>query len=414
MDNPFVIPVAGQADWDSSLTADLNTIERGYHFTERAGAAINTGNIVWLNSGGFAFPFDPNSKTIYPHGMAYTATASGDSAVFVAWGIVRSLGINSPAIPGFPLYVSALTPGLVVTTPNGPKIGRGLTGYGVLFQPHKSQRLAELFDVNTNGVADAAVLTWSDSSSKWAPAAIPGIGTAGVTVVRTLTAGAAVNSGHVVWLDPSNNQAKHFDPNSESIEPIGVAITQGTGAGSMFTALLKGVIGMAITSAVPIGRHAYVSALTPGVMVSSYAAAFRAVGRNVGSQAIEFDAMAREHLPEQLTSSIAISAVTGSLHLFSASAGRWGWNRQTVMIGNSADHVELKWYSDSARSKLLYSTVSGGVTVVGSFQDRAGWPFENTDASTLGDLVYGSVKVLSSAAVGSDTVSIQQTWDRHR
>jgi spore coat protein U-like protein len=84
------------------------------------------------------------------------------------------------------------------------------------------------------------------------------------------------------------------------------------------------------------------------------------------------------------------------------------------MIGNSADHVELKFYSD-ARAALLYATVSGGVTTVGSFQDRAGWPFENTDASsTLGDLVYGTVKVLSSAAVGSDTISIQQTWDRHR
>jgi hypothetical protein len=94
MDNPFVIPVTGQADWDSS-NADLNVIERGYHVTERAGVAINTGQVFGLNSGGFFFPFDPNSKTIYPHGMAYTAAASGDSARALAWGIVRSLGINS-------------------------------------------------------------------------------------------------------------------------------------------------------------------------------------------------------------------------------------------------------------------------------------------------------------------------------
>jgi hypothetical protein len=91
-----------------------------------------------------------------------------------------------------------------------------------------------------------------------------------------MTAGAAVKSGHVVWLDPSNNQAKHFDPNSESIDPTALAMTQGTGAGSLVHSPPQGVV-----------RHGdyqrsadrqtprYVSALTPGVMVGSYAAASR-------------------------------------------------------------------------------------------------------------------------------------------
>jgi len=85
-----------------------------------------------------------------------------------------------------------------------------------------------------------------------------------------------------------------------------------------------------------------------------------------------------------------------------------------VMIGNSADLVKLQFHANSARTTLLYETKSGGVSVVGSYQDRAGWPYENTDASTLGDLVYGTLTVLSGAAVTNDTISVQMNWDRTR
>lgn len=257
-DNQFVTPSQGQADWDASLTADLGTIERGYHWTERAGVAINTGHVVWLNSGGFAFPFNPNSQDIRPHGFAFTAANSGDALTALAWGIVRSLGVTSPAIPGLPLYVSALTPGVVVTSYNGANrpIGFGLLS-GILFQPSV------------------------------------------------------------------------------------------------------------------------------------------------------------DRFPETLNSSVAIAAVTGSLHTFNVAVGRRGIDREIVMIGNSADLVELKFYSDSGRTKLLYSTVSGGVSVVGSFQDRAMWPWENTDAVNSAT-IYGTLKIMSAAAVGSDTISVQGAWDRYR
>jgi spore coat protein U-like protein len=186
-------------------------------------------------------------------------------------------------------------------------------------------------------------------------------------------------------------------------------------SGDSITALAWGIVrSLGINSPAVPGKTLFVSALTPGLIVTSYAAANRPIGVGLAGYGVLFNPNANDRLPEQLTSSIAIAAVTGSLHLFSASAGRFGWNRQTVMIGNSANLVELKWYSDSARTKLLYATISGGVSVVGSFQDRAGWPWENTDASTLGDLVYGSLKVMSAAAVGSDTISVQQIWDRHR
>lgn len=256
-DNQFVFPTNGQADWDASLSADLSILERGYHTTERAGMAINTGNVLWMNSGGFFFAFDPNSLDIFPSHLAYTSASSGDSLTALAWGSIRSLGINSPAVPGKPLYVSALTPGVIVGSYAGADrcIGRGLPGYGVLFNPQRS------------------------------------------------------------------------------------------------------------------------------------------------------------YVNERIVTSFAIAAVTGSLHLFTAEAGLYGWNRQTVMIGNSADLVELKMYSDSARTTLLYSIKSGGVTTVGSFQDRAGWPY---DVTALGSLMYGTLKVMSDALVGSDTISIRNIWDRTR
>jgi hypothetical protein len=257
-DNNLNLLVTGQANWDSDLNVNANIAERGYHVTEHAGVGINTGQVLWLNSGGFFFPLDPNSSSAIPHALAFTAAASGDSMQALAWGIVRSLAINSPAVPGQALYVSALTPGVIVGSYSGADrpIGFGLPGYSVMFRPG------------------------------------------------------------------------------------------------------RGVI-------------------------------------------------------EQLTSSLAIQAVTGSLHVFTMDPGKWGWNRYTKMIGNSADLVELKFYSDSGRTVPLYSTLSGGVTTVGSFYDRAGWPYENTDAALKG-IIYGSLKIMSAAAVGSDTISVQNQWDRSR
>lgn len=223
-DNPFVTPVSGQADWDSSLNADFGVLERGYHVTERAGVAINSGQVLWLNSGGFFFPFDPNSKTIYPTAMAYTAAASGDSLTALAWGIVRSLGINSPAIPGFALYTSALTPGVIVTTPNGPKIGRGLAGYGVLFNPHKSQRLAELTDVNTNGLSNGKVLAWADASSKWVPTTA---GAGGSTTLAGLTDVDTTGVSNLKVLAWSNASSK-WVPTSASAGGGGTQFDPGT------------------------------------------------------------------------------------------------------------------------------------------------------------------------------------------
>jgi hypothetical protein len=135
MDNPFDIPASGQADWDSGLQQDFYAIERGYHVTERAGQAVSSGQVLWLNSGGFFFPYNPNSAATQPHAYAFTAAASGDSLTALGWGIVRSLAINSPVVPGQPAFCNAS--GFLSAATLGLAVGYGLSGRGILFNPQK-------------------------------------------------------------------------------------------------------------------------------------------------------------------------------------------------------------------------------------------------------------------------------------
>lgn len=289
MDNPFEVLTSGQADWDSDIIANFAVLDRGYHVTERAGQAVSTGQILSLNSGGFFFPYNASSTSVQPHAMAYTAAASGDSLTALAWGIVRSLGINSPAVPGQLMFSNAS--GFLATASLGLPVGYGLKGYGVLFNPAKlsggisSAALAGLTDVNTNGVANGKLLGWSDTTSKWVPTA-------------------AGSTSHRVQ-------------------------------------------------------------------------------------------------------SVQIAAVTNSTHLFTMSlgAGLFGWNRRVRVNGSSMSLVELRFYRDSGRSDLQYQTLSGGISAVTSFHDRAGWPID-TDSGTI----YGSLQCFSMS-VGSDTVNIIGDWE---
>jgi hypothetical protein len=258
LDNQFSSVSAGAADWDSDVNRNTGISERGYHVTQRAGIAVNTGMALWCNSAGFVFPFDPNSTSIRPFAMAYTAAASGDTINMLAWGIVRSLAINSAVLPGAPAWVSAATPGVIVgssAVQNYP-VGLGLPGYGVMFSP-----------------------------------------------------------------------------------------ARGSSAGAGYT-------------------------------------------------------------PTYFSNSLAINAVVGSLHTFTFSLGALqGWNRRVRANASSGSNIEIKFYADAARTDLQYSTISGGISVVNSFHDRAGWPFD-TNSGTL----YGTCMILSGD-VSSAAINIQGQWE---
>jgi len=259
-DQNFSLPSAGQADWDSDLNGNFTIISRGYHTLATAGVDIATGQIVTVNSDGLARLFDPNSLTNQPHLFAYKAVNSGEQDTFLLQGMVRSLAIASPAIPGHTLFASATGSAYVVTS------------------------------------------------------------------------------------------------YSAADRPVGIATYED---GFFFS---------------------------PG----------------------------RAIFPEFLTDSAEVSAVTGSSHLFQLDGGAGGFVRHLTAIGNSADLVEVQLWSNSARTSPLYETISGGVSVVGSFRDQAGFPFWNTDASTISGAIYGTLQVLSASTVGSDTIGLSVGFERFR
>jgi hypothetical protein len=253
-------PSNGQADWDTDLNANFTIVERGYRGKLVAGAAINTGYIVAVDSAGYARPFNPTSQAALPRALAYKSVASGEEDFFIVRGSVRSLGALSNAVPGETMFVSAVTPGFVVR---------------------------------------------------------------------------------------------------------------------------------------------------------SYSGANRPIGFGISEDGVYFDPTVRV-LPEVITQVTTISAVTGSAHLFSLDIGVRGIVRTLRSNGNSADLAEIKFWSGSARvaSELLYETISGGVNVFSKYIDQALFPYDNTEASTLSGLVFGSLKIMSAAAVGSDTIFVQLKAER--
>ncbi len=376
-DNQLALLTSGQADWDSDENANFGILERGYHTTARAGIAINSGYVCWMSSGGFFMPFNPNSTTIKPSALAFTAPASGDSALFLLNGIVRSL--YTAFVPGKDYYVSATTPGLIVSTPDAMarKIGIGLDGGGIYFNwrdvPAIPDPLAAYINANTG------------------------------------QAGVAINSGYICWID-SGGFYWPFDPNSSSIKPHVIALTA-PASGAYGNFLQFGIVQSLYTAFVP-GRDYFVSAVTPGLVVGSYSAADRKIGVGVNGGALQFSP--RQALPEPITVVNCIIVNPTSVHLFTMDVGKSGIARDLLMKSNSLDKIGLLFYSNSARDNSLYSTISGGVTTVASFTDRALWPYDNTDASTLSGLIYGKVFADSGAAVASLALQIALTVDRFR
>lgn len=377
----FSNQTAGQADWDSGLNSNFTTAERGYHSAGRAASALNTLDVVALSSGGFFQRFDPNSSTIVPHGMTYTAAASGDSIQAVRFGSVRTVTIvNSTSqffVPGRQYFVSAQSPGWIVDSYAGAQwsAGWGLPNGGFHFVAEKMSNALTTDDI-------------------------------------LLTAGNTVSLGYSVWIN-SGAFAFHFNPNSADARPHALAMSAAA-SGSVFKAILIGAVNSVVfNAALTPGRDYFTSALTPGFIVASYSAAYPRVGYAVTAGIFKF--CIDDRIPaEQLTKVATITINPTSTHLFSVDVGKTGWIRDLLMKSNSADKVGLAFYSNSARTDLMYQTISGGVTTVASFIDRAGWPFDNTDASTLSGILYGKIWPDSTAVIASQDVQVRLVADRWR
>lgn len=398
-DNELDIQVSGQADWDTALDANFTILERGLHTVARAAYDIHTGDLLWMTSGGFWQRFDPASAGTEPQAVAFTFASSGESFQAILRGIFRGGvdGAGSAFLGGVPYYASAASPGLIVRSfaTQAWHAGYGLDGGGIYFNP------SQIAGIDLTSSLDALRVA---------------VGSVDAFLVSTFTAGAAIIAGRVFWQNSGAN-AFHFDPNSLDSRPHGLALTGATGAGSLFQGLMQGLVTALMPTSpggtlIP-GFALYVSVMTPGLAVHSYSAANRRVGRALSTTVVNFDPEPF-YATDVLSRGVTVTINPTSEHLFSFDVGKQGVVRDLLMKSNSADKVGLAFFSNSARNNLMYQTISGGVTTVSSFTDRALWPYENTDASTLSGILYGKVFADSGAAVASQDVVIQMIVDRSR
>lgn len=233
----------------------------------------------------------------------------------------------------------------------------------------------------------------------------------------TIPAGQDVNTGHVCWID-SGGFAHHYDPNSLDIRPHAIAWT-GANSGADVQLLVRGTIrSLDIVSPAVPGINAYVSGSTPGVVVNSYSGSYPPIGYGIGAGQLFFDPHINQPM-ERITAVHTENPAVESMHLFELDLGGYGWVREVDMKAESGDLIRLWFYSNSNRAAgdLIYQVLSGGVDATsqgdfGGFYDRAGWPFENTDANTISGLIYGVVEVHSLGSVGSTNLNVTLVAER--
>jgi hypothetical protein len=379
-DNQLPVQIEGQGDWDSALNLAMGVLERGFHTTARAGYAVATLDLLWLDPNGFFQKYDPRSLTTRLHALAFTGAASGDSLQALLSGIVRGglLSTTTPFDSGKDYFADPAGTGTVVVSANGTdqRVGFGVWSGGFYFNPAFG-----------GGLTNSAYI---------------------------MVAAAAVNTGYAFNINAAG-EVRHFDPNSESSKPHGVLATGGTGVGSLVLGIPFGAVNSLVSNGtLTPGEDYYSSATTPGLIVRSYSAASRRIGYAMSGARFMVSPAAAHSDYERLTSVTTITIAPTSEHLFIIDIGKQGWVRDLLMKSVAADKVGLAFYTNSDRSNLIYQTISGGVTTVTSFTDRAGWPYENTDATTLSGKLYGKIWPDSGAVVASQDVQVRLDLDRWR
>lgn len=128
-------PTNGQADWDTDLNANFDIIDRGIRGKVVAGTTINTGQVLWVNSGRFAFPFNPASEDVFPQAFAYKAINSGEEDYALLSGAVRSLSVLSACVPGVPMYANFSGAVVGSYAAASRPVGFGMFEDGLFFDP---------------------------------------------------------------------------------------------------------------------------------------------------------------------------------------------------------------------------------------------------------------------------------------
>ena len=240
----------------------------------------------------------------------------------------------------------------------------------------------------------------------------------------TLIAAEPINTGDMIWAS-SGAYANQYNPNSLALrDPIAMSYKfVDSGESDLF--LARGTINsMGIWSGFMVpGKPVFPDVVSPGAPVSSYSAAWPAVGIALTDDSIYFSPGHFSPMPDQITTVVSLSLVTGSAHNFSIDIGHRGLVTEVLIIATSSDAHKFSLWSGSAKvaSESLYETlttsVDGGAADfdIGSIFYRDISPFRhtNTDVTSPG-LLFGRIDAQSVSSVGSSDISISLTTERFR
>lgn len=138
--NDFGLPLYLDGGWNTVNNANWNSAEQGHKIPGTAGVAINTFEVLWMNSGGYFFQHNPNSSTSRPHAISYSAVNSGDAMHAVTHGVLTGISsYSTKPLPGMAVWASDSNIGTIVRSlwgGLGNQLGVGGPQDGsVLFRP---------------------------------------------------------------------------------------------------------------------------------------------------------------------------------------------------------------------------------------------------------------------------------------
>ena len=158
----------------------------------------------------------------------------------------------------------------------------------------------------------------------------------------------------------------------------------------------------------------YPSIATPGWVTTSLSdASLYFLGRAFAEGAFTFAPYARNNQRISNTVSGIAHCASGTLGVFSFGmfVGAVGFNTQLRVRSNSCDNIRVTFYSNSARTTIIYDTAinSGnlGVRTIDMI-DAAMWPYSMGLIAYPGfGKIHGEVQVLSSAATAINSQAFQ-------
>ncbi len=240
----------------------------------------------------------------------------------------------------------------------------------------------------------------------------------------TLIAAEPINTGDVIWAS-SGAYANQYNPNSLALrDPIAISYKfVDSGESDLF--LARGTINsMGIWSGFMVpGKPVFPDVVSPGAPVSSFSAAFPAVGIALTDDSIYFSPGHFSPMPEEITSVVSLALVTGSAHLFEIDVGHRGLITEVKIVATSNDAHKFRLFSGALRisSEILYETlttsIDGGAldfdidSII--YEDTSPFKFINTDVASPG-LIFGRIDAQSASSVGSSDISVTLTSERFR